>query len=317
MTKPMVAATRKPKLMIKKWMKSDLKACVSGVTKKFTPNHKCEKKQSYVMHLITEEEDDGNVEEMENSNEVLDVQLSLNAMWGIHGAQTMKLKGHYGRTKLHLLIDTGSTHNFLSANMANSFYDWIIAIWQSDFHFSRLMQEKLSEANSHPTYQWYNQQFRWKGKLVVGYDVALRQHFLYNFHSSTFGGHSRVSATYKRLSSVAYWPGLVKDVWEFIRNCSVCHRFTSDLTGSSGLLQPLPIPTTLFSDLTMDFIESLPSSHGKTVIMVVVDRLSKFAYFIGLAHPFSATQVAMAFLDNVTKIHGLLNTITSDRIPFS
>ncbi|XP_057996519.1 uncharacterized mitochondrial protein AtMg00860-like [Hevea brasiliensis] len=60
---------------------------------KFTPNHKCEKKQSYVMHLNTEEEeDDGNVEEMENSNEVLDVQLSLNAMWGIHGSQTMKLK---------------------------------------------------------------------------------------------------------------------------------------------------------------------------------------------------------------------------------
>ncbi|GJX35295.1 retrotransposable element Tf2 [Tanacetum coccineum] len=63
----------------------------------------------------------------------------------------------------------------------------------------------------------------------------------------------------------------------------------------------------------MDFIESLPKSQGKTVIFVVVDKLSKYAHFIPLAHPFTAIDVAQVFLDNIYKLHELPNTIISNR----
>ncbi|CAM8978532.1 unnamed protein product [Rhodiola kirilowii] len=63
----------------------------------------------------------------------------------------------------------------------------------------------------------------------------------------------------------------------------------------------------------MDFIDGLPLSFGKSVIFVVVDRLSKAAQFMALAHPYSAASVAQCFLDHVFKLHGFPKSITSDR----
>jgi len=51
------------------------------------------------------------------------------------------------------------------------------------------------------------------------------------------------------------------------------------------LLQPLPIPNQVWEDISMDLIEGMPKIWGKTTILVVVDRLSNFAYFIPLSYP--------------------------------
>ena len=63
----------------------------------------------------------------------------------------------------------------------------------------------------------------------------------------------------------------------------------------------------------MDFIEGLPKSKGFSVILVVVDRLTKYGHFLALSYPYLALFVAQLFLDNIYKLHGLLETILSDR----
>ena len=65
----------------------------------------------------------------------------------------------------------------------------------------------------------------------------------------------------------------------------------------------------------MDFITSLPKSEGRSVIMVVVDRLTKYAHFFALSHPFKASTVATKFMETIQKLHGNPNIIVSDKDP--
>jgi hypothetical protein len=65
----------------------------------------------------------------------------------------------------------------------------------------------------------------------------------------------------------------------------------------------------------MDFITSLHKLGNKSIIMVVVDRLSKSMPFCTLQHPFIASTVAQIFMDQVFKLHGMPHSIVSDRDP--
>ena len=65
----------------------------------------------------------------------------------------------------------------------------------------------------------------------------------------------------------------------------------------------------------MEFIVGLHKSGNKSVIMEVVDRLSKYSHFCALQHPFIATTIAQIFMDNTIKLHGIPKSIVSDRDP--
>ena len=62
----------------------------------------------------------------------------------------------------------------------------------------------------------------------------------------------------------------------------------------------------------MDFITSLPISFGFSVIMCVVDRLSKYAHFMALKEGYTVRAVAELFFTNVVKLHGVSKSIVSD-----
>ena len=66
-----------------------------------------------------------------------------------------------------------------------------------------------------------------------------------------------------------------------------------------GFLQPLAIPIQCWEEVSMYFITGLPKSEGKSAIMVVVDRLTKYVHFCALSRPFNASIVSIAFMETV------------------
>ncbi|GJY79146.1 ty3-gypsy retrotransposon protein [Tanacetum coccineum] len=185
--------------------------------------------------------------------------------------------------------------------------------WKNDIDVQNLIQSLLDQSYKGNKYNWINGVPKRKGKVVVGGNEQLRKDLIKHFHSEVIGGHSGVHVTTKKLSVVFYWKGLKKMVKQLIRECDIYQRQKPDLSAYLRLIQPLPLPQRIWTEVTMDFIKKLSLSHGKSVIMVVVDRQSKYAHFMALSHPFSASQVAQVFMDNVYKLHGLPDSIISDR----
>ncbi|KAD6119615.1 hypothetical protein E3N88_10886 [Mikania micrantha] len=115
---------------------------------------------------------------------------------------------------------------------------------------------------------------------------------LHEFHTTPTRGHSGYYRTYRRMAANLYWAGMTATVKKYVRECEICQRCKSTTTAPAGLLQPLNIPEVIWEELSMDFISGLPRSKGFTVILMVADRLSKYAHFIPLKHPYTAKGVA-------------------------
>lgn len=62
----------------------------------------------------------------------------------------------------------------------------------------------------------------------------------------------------------------------FVKNCLVCQKYKSETLAPAGFLSPSPIPNVVSQDIAVDIIVGLPKSYRKNMVLVVVDRLSKF-----------------------------------------
>ncbi|XP_068651580.1 uncharacterized protein [Aristolochia californica] len=150
----------------------------------------------------------------------------------------------------------------------------------------------------------------YRQRIYLAATLPLLPTIIFTYHDGTHEGQQH---TYFRLSGDFYWKGMKSMVADYVSTCQVCQRNKTDTLQPAGLLQPLQLPTQVWAKISMDFTEGLPKSSSKSTIQVVVDCFSKYGHFIALSHPYIAVHLAQIFMDNIVRLHRLLETITSDR----
>jgi hypothetical protein len=100
-----------------------------------------------------------------------------------------------------------------------------------------------------------------------------------------------------------------------VQTCQVCIQAKADRASYPGKLQPLQVPSEAWHTISMDFIEGLPKLAHYNCVLVIVDKFTRYAHFLPLAHPYTASLVATTFMGSVYKFHGMSTAIVSNRDP--
>ncbi|KAN0050766.1 hypothetical protein ACTA71_003914 [Dictyostelium dimigraforme] len=109
-----------------------------------------------------------------------------------------------------------------------------------------------------------------------------------------------------------FFPNFIQQIAKFTEACLECQRNRIDSI-KSGLLNPLPIPSRPWNDISMDFMNLPMSNSGKDSVMVIVCRLSKMCKIMPCNRDLKADGAAKLFWDNIVCNYGLPATIISDR----
>jgi len=112
-----------------------------------------------------------------------------------------------------------------------------------------------------------------------------------------------------------WWPGVTRDIGKYVEGCDLCQRMKNRTEELAGKLKLSEVPQKTWTHLTVDFITKLLVVAGKDAILVVCDRLSKMTHFVATTEGTSVEGLARLFRDNVWKLHGLLESVVSDRGP--
>ena len=148
------------------------------------------------------------------------------------------------------------------------------------------------------------------------HNERIKRAILEELHDSTSSAHRGIEKTLEKVRRLFWWPGLASQVTDYVRSCPACQRNKISTQPPAGLLQPLPIPTVRWSEISMDLITSLSrTKSGFDASFVVVCRLTKMAHFIVTTTTCTSPQLAKLFIKEIKRLHGMPSVIVSDRDP--
>ncbi|KAG8489264.1 hypothetical protein CXB51_017314 [Gossypium anomalum] len=126
-----------------------------------------------------------------------------------------------------------------------------------------------------------NDYLMFRNRVCVPRNSELIPMILGEAHSSRMSVHPGSAKMYNDLKRQFWWPGMKQDISDYVSKCLICQQVKAEHQVPSGLLQSIMIPEWKWDRITMDFVSGLPVTQSKKdSIWVIVDRLTKSAYFI-------------------------------------
>jgi hypothetical protein len=151
-------------------------------------------------------------------------------------------------------------------------------------------------------------------RLVVPKNPELRKKILDEAHLSKFSMHPGSNKMYHDLRSLYWWTRMKREISKYVSECGTCQRLKASHLKAAGTIQPLPIPSWKWEDLSMDFIVGLPNtSRHHDSIWVIMDRLTKTTHFLPVHTTHRAEKYAEFYIDQIVRLHGIPRTMVSDR----
>src|SRR5579883_1549543 len=193
--------------------------------------------------------------------------------------------------------------------------DKIIAAQQRDKGIQTIKQKLAEGEQKYKCFRQDGQGVLWfDNRLVVPKNRQLRREIMDEAHLSNFSIHPGSTKMYQDLKQNLWWTRMKREIAKYMAECDTCQRIKASHLKAAGQLQPLPIPSWKWEDISMDFIVGLPTtSQHHDLIWVIVDRLTKSAHFIPVHSTYRARRYAELYLERVVCLHGVPKTIVSDR----
>jgi hypothetical protein len=199
-------------------------------------------------------------------------------------------------------------HQILAATSEVKNDDWINRIKEA-MKTDRVMQ--FADDWMHESLEHKDELLYIHGLIYVPQQLqneAIQQH-----HDDLAHGHMGVEKTVEHISRNYYIPSVHKKVRRYIKKCDTCQRNKPSRHTPYGELQNAEVPTRPWEWITIDFITKLPESEGHDMIMVVVDRLTKYSYMIPTTETIDARAMASLLFRYIFANHGTPEKMTSDR----
>nr|GEY21688.1 retrotransposon protein, putative, Ty3-gypsy subclass [Tanacetum cinerariifolium] len=133
----------------------------------------------------------------------------------------------------------------------------------------------------------------YKDQIWVPLKGDVRTLIMDEAYKSKYYIHLGADKMYYDLRDRYWWPGIKKDIAVYVSRCLTCLKVKVEHQRPSGLLQQPEIPEWKYKRITMDFMTKLPrTSSGHDTIWVIVDRLTKSAYFLPMCEDYKMNRLA-------------------------
>ena len=226
----------------------------------------------------------------------------------------------------HLISSHDSHHTSSSYNVLVSISPEDLEKWRTGYDNDPAFQSIISDLRKekhwihprHPQYHYSDDGLLyfedWNGNNRLCVPSSLRVSVMDEVHNciteSAHGGYHRC---YNRLAATYYWPRMSRELKSYINSCDICQKAKPRTHSPAGLLQPIPIPSRPFEVVSMDFIPELPTSDGYDNILVIIDKLTKWAIFIPCHTGISDVETARLFFKHVISKYGIPRQVITDR----